>query len=309
MVRLLWHIADLVAFGRPLLLIAVWLPALLGMWSAQRGGGSGSLALLLTTTLLGASVFSINEIYDAPFDKGRKHLPYAEGFLSTREAWAFWAITSLGAIAMAFVAGSIVSFLLVLVGVICGLLYSHRRLAFKDKPWGGLILNGIGHGMLVFLIGFFWKISQIVPIDETATSLIWLRSLYEMLPYGFAYAGVYIMTTIPDIEQDRESGRRTLAVIYGAHKAALLGLGLILIAVGSGIAARQPVLALTGIPALIAYGYAIYRKKGFNLISKLTVLFMSLLIVFYFPIFFILLIIVIVGMRLYNRYRFGVAYP
>ncbi len=299
---------DLFSLFRPLLVVAGLLPALLGFLASgyidaiigdeeTKMDPTGLSSLALPIFLLCASVFIINQIYDKDADKkGKKHLPIAEGLISVRLAWIVYYIVSIIAAAIAFAHG-ILPGILVIVGIGLGLLYSLPQVSLKDKPWAGLLLNGLGHGYLVYLIGFLWS-----------TPIAW-KPFVTGIPFIFAYAGVYLFTTIPDMNQDKVFGKRTFAVVFGQRKAAGLALGLILLTTGIGILFEQPALFLTGLFSLPFYIYSFLKGHGHNNAAMTSVILLTIFASFYYFWPFPLAVVVAAIVWFHNRMRYGVSYP
>ncbi len=299
---------DILSLFRPLLIVCVWLPALLGSLSsgyidAVIGEGAGDTeptgltSLFWAMTFLGASVFIINQIFDREADKdGGKHLPIAEGLISVPTAWAVYVAVSVLALLLAFMQGITLG-VLVLFGIGLGVLYSLPRFSFKDKPWGGLILNGIGHGYLIYVIGFLWS-----------GQFSW-EVLIQAIPYMLAYGGVYLYTTIPDIEQDRAHGKKTLAVVIGKSKTAGLGIGMILIAAGISVFVKQQALFLTGLFSAPFYIYALIKEKGYVRANMAAIILLTIFTSFFYFWLFPLVVIIAATIWFHNRMRFGVSYP
>ncbi len=296
---LLARIFDHLFFLRPLLILPIWAPLLLGYNAA---GGSGLdflfVKLLLLGIFLGGGIYGLNQIYDIVGDRiNRKNLPLSLGLVSERFAWVITLLCDILALAVAFWITPITG-LFTALGVFMGFLYSHPKFRFKDSPWKSIVLNGLGHGALVYVIG--WS-----SIDK----LHW-QVLYRMLPYALAYAGVFIATTIPDIEGDRATGKTTLAVLKGEKISTIISYALIGIAAVGSIFLKEPAVFLTGLFAVPFYVYAAIKGgRRFVTANKVAVLLMNLWVCFYaFP-YFIVLIIVIAGSRVYYSMRLDTKYP
>lgn len=296
---LITGVFDHLFFLRPLLILPIWAPLLLGYVA---GGGSGLdltfVQLLLLGLFLGGGIYGINQIYDIEGDRiNRKNLPLSLGIVSPRAAWAITVFCDFAAIAVALWIDPITA-ILTAIGVFMGFLYSHPKFRFKDNPWLSIVLNGIGHGALVYVIGW-----------SSINNLQW-QVLYRMLPYALAYAGVYIATTIPDIQGDRATGKHTIAVEKGEKNATIKSFILIGIATIGSIFIEEPAVFLTGLFSAPFYIYAAVKGgKRFVKANKVAVLLMNLWVCFYaFP-YIIVLIVVIVMSRLYYSMRLNTKYP
>jgi len=306
--KFLFGIGDHIAFIRPLLLIPIWTPALLGFWA---GGGSFSASelwlLILYTTFLGIGIYGINQIFDRESDViNNKNLPLALGYISKFVAWF---ITVAGFVGVLFIGlfMPIYIALVTVLAVLLGISYSAPRFRFKDRPIVSLILNCVGHGILIYIIGYLFGI---------ASSEVYVFKWFFLLrsiPYGIAFVSVYLATTVLDVSGDRDVGKRTFSVVYGQRKAlAIAVLGVFLSGV-LGLIFHEPAIFLTAVITFHIYAGALADKeidtKKVVRGNKAAVLALAVLTLFYIPTFFIPVFIAIVFAYVYNRKRLGVAYP
>ena len=293
------RIFDHIFFFRPLLILPVWAPLLLGYWAS--GGREFDLRyplLLILGFFLGGWIYGLNQIYDVEGDRiNRKNLPLSRGLVSEKAAWAISIVSLIIAIAAGFYIG-IWTGIFTTIGCAMGFLYSHPIFRFKDKPWHALLLNGFGHGSLVYVIGW-----------SAGGGLEWMV-LLRMLPYALAFAGVYIATTIPDIAGDRMTKKRTLAVSIGEKRASIYALLFIALGSISGIFLSEPALLLTGLFAAPLYIHAFIKGgERFVTANKVAVLLLNVWICFYIFSYFVVLLVIILGSRMFNSNRMGVKYP
>jgi 1,4-dihydroxy-2-naphthoate octaprenyltransferase len=140
---------------------------------------------------------------------------------------------------------------------------------------------------------------------------------YRFLPYFLSICAVFINTTIVDMEGDKKTGESTTAIFLGEGLSytisTLLMLGAVIVAF-----MLQDVICL--IPAIVALPFFIYITFYFysknSVPRKLTIasfrlpgLIFTLITAFLYPPYLLLLILVLVGMRIYYRKRFGISYP
>jgi len=296
---LLARLMDHLFFLRPLLILPIWAPLFLGYWaSGGRGLDIEYLILLFLGIFLGGAIYGLNQIYDIEGDKiNDKNLSLSLNLISPKAAWVISIISAILSIGLAALI-NIWLVLMVILGLLFGVLYSHPKFKLKDKPWGGMIINGLGHGALIYLMGWI-----------SASPLKW-GSLLRALPYAIAFAGVYLATTIPDFKGDSITGKKTLAVSVGPSKAALLAVILICIASITGGFLREPALLLTGLFSFPFYIYATIKNHDkFNLANKIAVLMLNIWICFYLFHYIVPLAIVVVGSRFYYKLRLGLKYP
>jgi len=306
--KIIVKISDHIAFLRPLLLIPVWTPTLLGFWAG--GGNSGikgeSQALLLAT-FLAAGIYGINQIYDAEGDKiNGKNLPLALGFISPLMAWII-TISSFVAALIVAVFFSLSVAILTIFGILLGISYSLPPIKFKDRGFYALTSNAVGHGAVMYLIGYLFAM-------KANPNLQWKWDvLLRTLPYAVAYASVYIFTTVPDEAGDKRVGKRTISVIYGARKGMVLGIIGVFLSGALGILCREPAIFLTAVISMPFYLFAVSQPKieakDILRANKVAVLSLAIFTIFYFPQFVLLVAAAIVFASIYNRTRLGVKYP
>ncbi|MCD6595590.1 UbiA family prenyltransferase [bacterium] len=308
MKKIIQEIVDSIAFIRPLLLIPIWTPAIIGFWN---GGGNkgigGEWELILLTTFLGAGIYGINQLFDIEGDKiNNKNIPFALGFLSPMYVKSLIFASFLGALIVAFPMGITLN-LLVILGLILGIVYSAPPIRLKDRTIYALIANGFGHGMLIYLIGYAFALDKIQ--NARWDWFVILRAL----AYGIAYSSVYLFTTVPDIDGDRKVGKITFAVRYGERKTMALGLLGIFLAGATGLAFKETALFLTAIVSLPFYFAALSSKeiepKLIVRANKIAVLILALFACFYIPTFIVPIALAIAFAAIYNRVRLGVRYP
>ncbi len=306
--KIIHTIADTIAFFRPLLLIPIWTPAIIGFWN---GGGNkgigGEWELILLTTFLGAGIYGINQLFDVDGDRtNNKNLPFALGFLSPMFVKSLILLSFLGALIAAFPMGLLVD-LLVILGILLGIAYSVPPFRFKDRAICALISNGLGHGMLIYIIGYAFALAKME--NARWDWFVILRSL----AYGIAYSAVYLFTTVPDVDGDRKVGKNTFAVRYGERKTIAVGLLGVFLAGAAGLAFKETALFLTAMVSLPFYFAAMSsREIQPELVvraNKVAVLILALCACFYIPTFIVPVIIAIAFAAIYNRTRLGVKYP
>jgi len=295
----LTRIIDHIFFLRPLLILPIWAPLLLGYWAA---GGRGLdivfLQLLLLGILLGGGIYGINQLYDVEGDRlNRKNLPLALGLVSRPAAWVITLLCDIGVLVTAGFLGPVTA-ILTAVGVAMGILYSHPRWRLKDKPWAALALNAIGHGALVYVIGW------------SSIGILKWAILLRMIPYALAFGGVYLATTIPDADGDIATGKRTLAFAWGETRTVVLAFALIIAASVSSVFLSEPAVFLTGLFSSPFYIYAAIKGgKRYVTANKAAVLLLNLCICFYIFPYIAVLVLSVVLSRLYYSLRLKVRYP
>ncbi len=304
---MLAKIADWIAFWRPLLLIPIWTPAALGFWSGGGNQGTkGFWSLILETTLMGIGIYGLNQIYDREGDRlNQKHLPLAENLISLTLAKISTFAALAGTVVFTLGRNTLIG-ILVFVGLLLGVAYSVPPIRLKDRGIWAVIANSLGHGFLIYILGFAWA------AEKSGTPWNWIV-FARALSYAVAFGAVYLFTTVPDSEGDRKVGKKTLAVVLGARKTMALGLIGVFLAGAMGIAFGETALFLTAAISIPFYWDAVAHPEiSPNKIvraNKIAVLTLALLTCLYIPFFILPVAGAIAFASVYNRLRLGVRYP
>lgn len=290
---------DYIFVLRPVLFPPVWTIALLGYYRNPTLSGNSLILTLLWLTLLVGAVYLLNQVFDLPSDRENKKLFFlTEGHLPVKSAILEIIFLNLVSISGAFLISYQLGILFFL-GFGLGLLYSLPPVALKNKPWGGLLTNIAGHGVLTFLIG--WQIKS---------NISW-QSLVYSLPYALAVGAVYLNTTLPDREGDKMVGKETLGVKWGIKKTSLLALLLVSVTVIISFWFRDWILFFSSLVSLVffIYQYRTLRIKDIITASKVSVFSLSVAASIAYPFYLVVLALIFILTRLYYQTRFGIAYP
>jgi 4-hydroxybenzoate polyprenyltransferase len=95
-----------------------------------------------------------------------------------------------------------------------GVAYSAPPLRLKDRPLAGLFANAYAFGALIPLAA-----TREISFDSSYLPA-WSLAAY----FTLAVAGVHILTTLPDREGDRATGKKTVAGVMSGKMAKLLAL-------------------------------------------------------------------------------------
>jgi len=292
---------DYLFVTRPVLMPPVWTILLLGYQRSFFNSGQeeklGWVFLLIFFSVGG--VYILNQIFDKKSDLLNKKLFFlSQGLIKNQEAWIEVFILFGVSFTFAFLISTRLGFLF-LLGFLLGCLYSCPPFLFKNRPFLGFLSNALGYGSVVFLIG--WQVN----------SNINLEALLFSLPYFLAVGAIYLNTTIPDIEGDREASKITLGVKLGVGWTSFLSTIFIAISVFLALWLKDYPFFF---PALLSFPFfakaALTKKeKDIILSTKFAILFLSIIAGTYHPWYFLVLIIGFFGTRLYYKKRFGMSYP
>ena len=245
------------------------------------------------------STFVLNQLKDIESDKKNKKLfIISDGILSPKTATIEVFVLTVVSILIGFLIRLEVGMLFIAFFLVTGILYNYSPAKMKDRPWGSLLANAL-MGWIAFAIGWI-----------TAHQLR-MQFIIDSLPYLFFNTALYLFTTLPDIEGDRVSGKKTLAVTYGLEK----------VIYGAFI------LYLTGL--MISIKVMDFQALFFYLLSlplfiktlisgnvadtirntKYSILFFALSICLRMPAYFLMMVIGFFGSRIYFKKRFNLNYP
>ncbi len=309
---------DFLFFCRPLLLIPVWTVFLflydisfpeISLLGVHFVGGELSTFQLVNLVFLSGLVaagYIINQIYDRDGDKINGKLGFLEPpvSLSVTGAWVLYVVLAVGALSFA---SSHVSLLAPYgAALLAGVLYSAPFVRGKDRPWAGLLLNAVPYSVIVW-----WAV---VAEDRGALEVfkdVGAEEMFVLISLALAFAGIYLITTVPDHLGDKESGKRTVAVSYGG-KAALRGaLGALVGAGVFGALAESPALYLTALLAVVLVIFALRSGDSSHVLlaAKAPILVLSGFECYAHPMYGVFLLALLVLTRVYYKRRFGIVYP
>jgi len=295
------NLVDWIYFLRPLLHPPVWTIVLLGFFRSPVKPESDTIIIwmLLISSGLAGWAYIINQIADVETDKQNKKLYFLPlEMISEKAAYISAILIGVATLSGAFYLDIKLGYIN-LFGLILGFLYSAKPFFGKNRPILGTLLNGVGHGSVVFIIGY------VVSEGPLASSII------NSLPYFFAVIAVFIGTTLPDIDGDKKTGKRTPAVALGISNAVIMMLAaLMLCQIFSLVLWDMPLLIVSNL-CMPFYIYAALKKsvKAAVLAARTSVLFLSLAACYFLWQYAILLILLFIASRIYYKRRFNISYP
>lgn len=282
-------------------MVPVWTILLLGHHQGSRYGSSNRsfFWLFILSTIFIGGVYLLNQIHDLETDRKNKKLFFlAEERISRKNAWIYTTLLYLLSVVPSYFLSMTIGIIFTL-GLILSFLYSAPPFSLKNKTYGGLLANAIAHGSLVFLAGF------------CARTSFSLRPVLFSLPYALAVGAVYINTTLPDIEGDKIEGKISFGVRYGILKSTLISTLLVILSIAFALIYLDLPFLFSAILSLPFYLFALVTKEVGKsvLATKSSILFLSLAAGYFYPWYFIILILGFLGTRLYYKKRFNLEYP
>jgi len=301
-------LADRFFLLRPLVVIPALTFFLLGYaeallrrpdsWPGHPGLGHPWVGLV-SYGLLMASVYVVNQIYDAESDRSNEKLfLIPRGIVSTREAWGVAAALMLLGLAGGARCGQ-VTMLLFGASFALGMAYSIPPLALKRLFPFDLAANAIGYGILAFVTG--WSVAKSPG----------LRALAVSEPLALCVGAVFTLTAVQDREGDERSGFRTTGVVLGVKRGALLALVLMAAAIPLSFMLDNRFVLVGAVIAMPFFVYAWVRRdeRSVRIAYRASSAIFVLIVGLGFP-YFLLTVVALMGLaRLYYSRRFSLGYP
>jgi len=292
---------DHVFLLRPVLLPPVWTVFLLGYHrSVLQGGQKSSIVTsFILLTLLSGAIYILNQIYDAESDRAnRKLFLLADNLIPKRDAAIEAVLLGVLGILPAYVLSTGLGILFTL-GAALGFVYSVPPLALKNRPLGGLLSNALGHGSLVFLMGWCTNL----PLST--------KGIICSVPYLLAVGAIYLNTTIPDKAGDIKTGKVTLATKWGESSTKLFSTFLVFVALVYSLVLKDYPFSLVAFLSMPFFIYMLFshERRRVILATKIAVVCLSILTGVFYMWYFILLLLVYIISRIYYKWRFGISYP
>lgn len=298
-------IIDYIFAARPLLHLPVWSVYLVTLYYHHQLTNEPftniDLLLLIALTLVSSSAYYINQIYDYDSDKLNNKLGFLQNqYISFAEMKTLYYVTAILSIAVGFYVSKNSGFLLTTL-VLLGGLYSVPPFRLKDRPFLGLLSNAIGYGFIVPML--------VMPNLGMHNSGLfkWNILYYFMLTIG----AIYLLTTIPDKEGDKKSGKKTVAVLLPSSLIKLLACMLL---IDSALIAYNSDYQMLFILSIISTSVTIVSlinksEKLLFIAIKLPILLLTLLAGYFFYYYAVFIVALIIGTRLYYKKRFNMEYP
>lgn len=302
---------DYIFVLRPMLFFPGWSTMLAGAlipYKKQILFSRDSLAMQTNTELgilmisfgaaMGAS-FLLNQLRDIQGDlKNEKLFIISKGYISKRSAMIEVGVLCLLSLIPALWAGTGLFFIVAGFILLTGYLYNFAPFNLKDHTWGSLLSNA-AMGCFAFATGWFWKQS------------FHPAFFADLMPYLMLNTALYLYTTLPDMEGDRQSHKMTPAVRLGLDRILVISFMLFI----SGFLITfilHDYLALFIYSLSSPFFIATMIKRtlaGAIRATKFSIFFFSLAVSLKVPAYFILMVAGFFLTRWYFKVRFYFDYP
>jgi 4-hydroxybenzoate polyprenyltransferase len=264
--------------------------------------------LFVQLWLLFGAVYSLNQIFDVESDRANRKLFFLpENLISHRAAWVFTIGLNVAALVLAALLGGIYWLMTAAIASL-GVLYSVGGCPWKNRPFLGFFANVVAHGVIVFALGLVFA--------QGSFSASWVAAI----PYGLAVGGVYLATAAADVDGDRLTGKKTLAVICGETTTMRIALVLVVAALLMALRRSDWYLAASAIaslPFFILAAVTPWRHQHHLLralsapqaAAKVAVAALTIAAIVAYPFYLACLVPGFIATRAFFRWRFKMTYP
>lgn len=262
--------------ARPATLLAAAAPVLVGGGLAVHDGAfrwDAFVVTLVTAVLINVAANFANDASDHArgIDTGDRIGPpraVASGLLSATQVWSGTAV----AVGLACAGGAYLAWIAGWQIVLIGVAALVALVAYSGGPWP-YGHHGLGELFVFAFFGVAAVVGSRFVHDSTAPATAWLLAI----PVGFLVTGILIANNVRDIDTDRASGKRTLAVIIGRRATRILyavllfgGFALIATFAVLDLTPRPTSIALVALPLAVPPALAVAREtSGPRLIAAL----------------------------------------
>ncbi|GAA0960591.1 hypothetical protein GCM10009554_75880 [Kribbella koreensis] len=253
------RVRDVLAVGRPAFWVVSVVPYYVGVLLATHRLVPAVevwprllVGAVVMGPLLWLSVLAINDAYDLPGDlinPRKSKSPLLDERVTLAEAKVLALGAGVASIAVALVVGPLFAAGVVLA-VVLGFAYSVPPVRLKTRAGFDVAVNSLA-------LGTFGPLAGWAAVRPGLDGFPWVMALQGTL----AAIGLYLPTTLADLEADRAAGYRTVAVRLGARATyrlgfafwiAAAGLSVLLAALDAVIPRSMLALEIVMVPVLVA---------------------------------------------------------
>ena len=265
-------------------------------------------------SLLVGAYYIFNQLNDVESDKiNNKLFILSEGLISIKSGVIYSIILLVTPILYAVYIGKSDGNWGLLVGyglsLIPGFGYNSKPFLWKDRPFMGIIGDAFGHGLIAYLVGWVSAGYEITTI-----------AIFGGVALTFGNAAIYLLTTIVDIDGDRDANKRTFAVVYGKKNSiilanififlALLTSLIFLLFVNYSHLLILPLFISTLLTTFLFISLFFNSStKRIFVVFKYGVLFVTAGVFFFYPQYMLAILVTFFGTKIYYKKRFNKNYP
>lgn len=178
------------------------------------------LAMLLTGPLASGTCQMLNDYFDRDLDEiNEPNRPIPGGAISLKNATILIALWSVLSVITGYLIHPLIGFYVV-IGIVNAHLYSANPIKLKKRLWAGNIIVAVSYLIIPWIAGE-------IAYNPTVTLSSLQPSLIVAALFTLSSTGTMTINDFKSMEGDRQVGIRTLPVVFGETKAALLAAVLI----------------------------------------------------------------------------------
>ena len=308
---------DIVFLLRPTLFFSVWVMVVMGMSSAQMKLINDPLWItelswatffvFIGVTIVCSSTFILNQISDVESDAINKKLFLVGQYFSPEQCHSIAKILLILGVVISILANWFTTILVVCIYLVWGILYNQKPFKWKKKPILGWFANSIA-GVLLFMVGWY-----LVMVNQLNVQLMILDiSMFEsMFPYILCFSAVSLLTTLPDMKGDVESGDKTFPIVYGNIPAMILSLILICSSFVFSLYNQDPIASTATLVSIPFFVMMVFRRMHKDVLRAIRypIFIINFFALSVYPWLFVPLIITYYLSKYYYWHRFELHYP
>jgi len=308
---------DIVFLLRPTLFFSVWVMVVIGMASAQMYLVNHPLWItefswktfltFVGLTFVCSSTFILNQISDEESDVINKKLFLVGQYVSMEKSRSIANILLISGLIISIIANWVTAIFVGCIYLIWGIIYNQKPFNWKKKPILGWLANSIV-GVILFSVGWFLVMknqlnSMIIPLGV---------SMFKyMFPYLLCFSSVALLTTLPDMKGDTESGDRTFPIVYGKIPTLLLSLILICAAFIFALYYGDPLASTAILVSIPFFIISVLRRLEKDVLRAIRypIFILNFFTLSVYPWLFVPLMITFYLSKYYYWHRFDLHYP
>ena len=308
---------DIVFLLRPTLFFSVWVMVVIGMASAQMHLVDHPLwitelswmtfLVFAGLTLVSSSAFILNQIADKESDTVNQKLFLVGKHISAERSQSIAKILLISGIVISIIGNWFTAIFVGCIYLVWGILYNQKPFYWKKKPILGWLANSIV-GVFLFSIGW-----SLIMKNHTGNGLVTLDMyLFKyMLPYLLCFSSVALLTTIPDMKGDAETGDKTFPVVFGKTPTMILSLILICAAFIVALNQGDPLASTATLVSIPFFLFTAIRRKDRDVLRSIRypIFILNFFTLSVYPWLFLPLAITYYLSKYYYWHRFDLHYP
>ncbi len=286
---------------RPTLIFPLWTMLLAGHGLVKDHDEIGATRWLIVTISMSALfglVYLLNQMRDREGDRRNgKSMLIANDLVSRKTQHVVGILLGIIAPAALIYSGfGHLGYWMIATFAVAGILYNYTPLALERTPVGGVLSGAIGGWLLL-------QLGELIAGRDIG--------LLRELPYILAFSAGCLLTSIPDLEGDRETGKRSFAVAFGERNTALFAGVMVFVAGLIGIFVRDWVVVVPAVACTILIALAL-KRRDYRLSvagNKAAIFLLAMGIAIGYPYFLVAMVVYLPIARWYHWNRFGLDYP